>query len=310
MTLRCRPLFPPALLLAFSVVAMGAEAGSPAKVGLRTTRLAGCVSVLEGADGFAGGNIAVCAGEDGILLVDDGLPEVSSALVTAVGAISGRPVRFVINTHWHYDHVGGNAALTGRGSTVIAHDATLRRLSSDQFIEAVGQKFPAAVPAARPLITFVDDITIHLNGDEIHVLHVPPAHTDGDVIVHFKRANVVHMGDLWVSNSYPIVDVSSGGQFDNFIAAADRVLALCDDATRIIPGHGPVAGRNELHAWRDMLAEIRSRVVKLVAAKKTLADVQASRPSADFDGTYGQGFVKGTQLVDWIFRNLPASEAR
>ncbi len=169
---------------------------------------------------------------------------------------------------------------------------------------------PALPPAALPVVTFTEDVTLHLNGDEVHVFHVPPAHTDGDSVVHFKKANVIHMGDVFISISYPLVDANNGGQFPGFIAAADKVLPLCDDATKIIPGHGPVTGKAELMAYRQMLVQISDRVAKLAAAKKSLDDIKAAKPTAEFDGKWGQAIVKGDQLVEFIYKTLPPAPAK
>jgi cyclase len=287
-----------------------AQMGDTSKVTLKTTPLAGSVSMIEGVNGFAGGNVGVSVGDDGVFLIDDELTPMTPRLKAALAALSKKPTRFLVNTHWHFDHAGGNAAMAADGAVIVAHDNVRKRLSVDQFIDFLGEKktFPAQPPAALPVVTFNDDVTFHLNGDEIHVFHVPPAHTDGDAIVHFKKANVVHMGDTLMTISYPIVDVSSGGQFGGFITAAERVLALSDGATRIIPGHGPVVGRAELAAWRDMLVQIRDRVSKAMAAGKSLEAIKASKPTAEFDAKWGQVMVKGDQLVELVVKTMPPSE--
>lgn len=212
----------------------------PAKVAtLKTTALAGSVSLIEGVDGFAGGNVAVSAGPDGVFLVDDELPPYSSRLLAALAALSPRPPRLVFNTHWHHDHAGGNEALAGAGALVVAHDRARRRMSVEQVIEGMagkpGRNFPALPAAALPVVTFAEELTFHLNGDEIHVFHLPRAHTDGDAAVHFRQANVIHMGDAYLAGAYPLIDLHSGGTIDGFIAGATRVIALCDDATRSSP---------------------------------------------------------------------------
>jgi cyclase len=295
------------VLLLLSVTASAAPPmGDPAKVTLKTTPVAGGISMIEGADGFAGGNVGVSVGDDGLFIIDDELQPMTPKLKVALAALSGKPVRFVINTHWHGDHTGGNGGLAAMGAIVVAHDNVRKRLSVDQFVEFMGQKrtIAASPPAALPVVTFGEDITLHLNGDEVHIFHVPPAHTDGDAIVHFKKANVVHAGDTFTS-SYPIVDTSSGGQFEGFITAADRLLAICDDHTKIIPGHGPVMGRADLQAWRDMLVQVRDRVGKLVAAKKTLEEIKAAKPTAEFDARWGQGYIKADDLVEAVFKTRP-----
>src|SRR5262249_30044642 len=157
------------------------------------------------------------------------------------------------------------------------------------------KKVPPAPEPALPVITFADALSFHVDGDDIDVVHVDPAHTDGDSLVRFKKANVIHMGDTFFSSGYPFIDLSSGGSIDGYVRAADRVLTLAQPTTRIIPGHGPVADRAKLKSFRDMLATIRDRVKKLVAAGKSLDEVQATRPSAEFDATWGGAFITGPQ---------------
>jgi cyclase len=289
-----------------------AQMGDPSKVTLKTTPIAGSVSMIEGADGFAGGNVGVSVGDDGVFLIDDELLPMTAKLKAALGALSKKPVRFVFNTHWHGDHTGGNAGMAAGGAILVAHDNVRKRLSTDQFMEMLGQKrtILASPAAALPVVTFNDDVTFFLNGDEIHVFHVAPAHTDGDSIVHFKKTNVIHMGDTFVTSGYPIVDIASGGQFDGFIAAADRVLPLADDATKIIPGHGPVGTRVDLQAWRDMLVKIRDRVAALAAQKKTLDEIKAAKPTAEFDAKWAQGMIKADTVVELVYKTLPPPAAK
>jgi cyclase len=299
-------------LLSWPGAAPRAQMGDPSKVSLKTTPVAGSVSVIEGEGGFAGGNVGVSVGSDGVFIIDDEIQPMTPKLKAALAALSKKPLRFVINTHWHADHTGGNIGAAAQGAIIVAHDNVRKRLSVDQFIEFAGQKmsFPALPPAALPVVTFSDDVTLHLNGDDVHVFHVAPAHTDGDAIVHFAQANVIHMGDTFVTGNYPLVDVGSGGRYEGFITAADRALALCNDTTKIIPGHGAVSGKADLQAWRDMLATIRDRVVAAAAGGKSLDDVKAAKPSAEFDAKWGQGMLKPDQLVELIFKTLPAPAAK
>ncbi len=282
--------------------------GDPSKVTLKTTPVAGNISLIEGANGFAGGNVAVITGDDGLLVIDDELEPLAPKLRTALAAFK-KPVRFVVNTHWHGDHTGGNATLGGGGAVIVAHYNVRKRLSTEQFMDLMGMKrtIPPSPAAALPVVTFNDDVTFFFGGDEIHVFHVAPAHTDGDSVVHFKKANVIHMGDTLVGG-YPIVDSGSGGQLDGFVAAADQVLAIADDATKIIPGHGPVMTKADLKEWRDMIVTVRERVAKLVAQKKTLAEVQAAKPTAEFDAKH-QGMVPPDFFVEVAFKAVPPAKA-
>jgi len=287
-----------------------AQMGDPTKVNVKVTPVANGVSMIEGANGFAGGNVAVTVGNDGLFLIDDELAPLTPKLKAALATLSKKPVRFVVNTHWHADHTGGNPAMAAAGAVIVAQENVRKRLSVDQAIEFMGNKMtiPALPAAALPVVTFTDDVTLHLNGDEVHVIHVPPAHTDGDAIVHFKKANVIHTGDT-VVGGFPLVDAGSGGTFDGFISAADKVLALADDHTKIIPGHGPIMTKADVVAFRQMLIEARDRIEKLMVAKKTVDEAKAAKPLADLEPKWGQGFVHGDFVVESVYKTHPVPAA-
>jgi glyoxylase-like metal-dependent hydrolase (beta-lactamase superfamily II) len=290
-----------AILVAAAAVAVAMRAQEPdlTKVEIKTEKIAAGVFMLSG----AGGNIGVSVGPDGVFLIDDDLAPLTDKVLAAVKAISPNPVRFVVNTHWHFDHTGGNENLGKAGSLIVAHDNVRVRMSSDQFIEQLNTKVPASPKVALPVVTFASEVTFHLNGDEIHAFHVPPAHTDGDAIVRFRKASVVHMGDLYFNGGYPFVDLASGGSVEGTIAAADRTLAMISPATRVIPGHGPLGNASTLRDYRDLLVAVRDRIRPMIAAGKTLADVKAAAPTKDFDAKWGQGFVNGEQLTEAVFRS-------
>ena len=269
-------------------------------VEVRTQHVAGAVHMLTG----AGGNVAVVAGADGVFLVDDQFAPLTEKIRAAVARISPAPVRFVLNTHWHGDHTGGNENLGRAGALIVAHDNVRTRMSTDQFMNNLADTVRASPRGALPVVTFSDTVTFHLNGEEVRAFHVPPAHTDGDAIVHFRRADVVHMGDTYFNGLYPYIDLSSGGSVDGTIAAADRVLAMAGEGTRIIPGHGPLSGRAELRAYRDMLVTVRDRVRALARQGKTLQQVQAAKPSAEFDARWGGGFMKPDAFVRVVYGSV------
>mgnify|MGYP000880112039 FL=1 len=291
--------------LAFALVAGLLAAPAPAqqdfsKVEIKPTKLAEGLWMLEG----SGGNLAVSAGEDATFLVDDQFAPLVPKIVAAIRALTPQPVKFVVNTHWHFDHTGGNEALGQAGAVIVAHDNSRLRMSTDQLIEFLGMRTKPSPKAALPVITFSADTTFHLNGDEIHVAHAPRAHTDGDSIVHFRRADVVHMGDIYFNGMYPFIDTASGGTVDGVIAAAERIVARATDATKIIPGHGPLSNKAELAAYREMLATVSGRIKAQIREGRKLEEIVASKPTRDYDEKWGKGFIKPDKFVEMLTRNL------
>ena len=252
----------------------------------------------------AGGNLAVCAGEDGVFLVDSDYKELFEKIESAIAAISDKPVRYVVNTHWHFDHVGGNEGFAKKGSTLVAHKNVLERLASDQHIGILDIDVPASPESAQPKITYSETMTFHLNGEEITITHVPNAHTDGDGIVHFKKANVIHTGDIVFNRMYPFIDVSSGGSIDGMIAAVEAILKRCDDKTRIIPGHGPLSSKAELETYGDMLQEFRDAVAGEIAAGNDLKAVQTSKAVTDLGEKWRRTHFSLTQFTEMIYKSL------
>lgn len=267
---------------------------------IRATPVAGSVYMLTG----SGGNIGLSAGDDTGFLVDDQYAPLTDKIRAAVAEITPSPIRFVLNTHWHGDHTGGNENLGEAGSLIVAHDNVRRRMSSEQFMEAFDRTVPPSPPEALPVVTFDGTVTFHLNGDTIHAFHVPRAHTDGDAIVHFRAANVVHMGDTFFNDRYPFIDLSSGGSINGVIDAADRVLTLANDETRIIPGHGDLSNRAELQRYREVLVTIRDRIQQAIEEGRTLDEVRAMEPTAEFDAEWGGGFVSSESFIETVYRSL------
>ncbi|HEX2249517.1 MAG TPA: MBL fold metallo-hydrolase [Gemmatimonadales bacterium] len=297
-----RTLFPIQWLSTVTLVAAPGWAQEPnfEKVQVRSSRVADGIHVLAG----AGGNVGVAIGDSGVILVDDQFAPLTPKILAAVKALTPLPIRFVLNTHWHEDHTGGNENMRGAGAVIVAHENVRKRMSTEQFLELFKEKVPPSSPAALPGVTFTDAVTFHLDGQEIHAFHVRPAHTDGDVIVHFRTANVVHMGDIFANGEYPYIDVASGGSVDGMIAAAERVLRMIGPDTKVIPGHGPVGDQSALRAYRDMLAGARARVMRHVAAGASLERTIAAKPTAEFDSTWGKGFFSGAQFTEMLHSDL------
>lgn len=254
----------------------------------------------------AGGNIALAVGDDFAFLVDDEYADagLSGRILAAVRQVTDKPVRFLVNTHWHGDHTGGNENMAGTGIIIVAHENVRTRMSTEQFIAAFNSKVPASPKAALPVVTFGDGVAFYNGSEQIHVVHVPPAHTDGDAIVHFTRANTIHMGDTFFNGRYPFFDLSSGGSYEGMIKAVNTALAYVNDSTKVIPGHGPLAGKAELVAYRDVLTKVRDRVAALIRRGKTRAQVIAAKPSAEWDATWGSGFMKPEVFLGMVYDSM------
>ena len=245
-----------------------------------------------------GGNIGLSVGEDGAFLIDDQYAPLTAKIQAAVAEVSDHPVRWVLNTHWHGDHTGGNENLGEAGAMIVAHENVYRRMNPAEFADLVGRS-DQAPRAALPVVTFDDGVGFHWNGRHIGVTHIGEAHTDGDAIVHFPRADVFHMGDTFFRDRYPFIDVNSGGGVDGVIAAADFVLEQATDDTRIIPGHGDLASTADLRGYRDMLATVRERVAAMAADGSSEDEVVAAAPTSDLDEVWGEnseGFVRAVYI--------------
>jgi glyoxylase-like metal-dependent hydrolase (beta-lactamase superfamily II) len=274
------------------------------RVVIRPQKLADGVWMLTG----AGGNVAVCVGPEGVLLVDAQYGRVAPRILATVDSLSGgRLPRFVLNTHYHRDHVGGDSAMAAAGATVFAHSNVRTRMATNWFNETFDAEMPSAPTGALPVVTFSDTLTFHLGGREIRAFHLPPGHTDGDVVVHMPSADVVHTGDLLFNGFYPVIDVSAGGSIGGMVRSIDRVLPLIGPETRIIPGHGPLADRAALLRFREMLVTARDRIRELVGQGKTLDEILAAAPLADLDAIWGRGFMKPERFLRTLVEDLSRS---
>jgi cyclase len=291
-----------AILTLVALLSVSSALAQQPDLTIKAVSLAPGVAVLFG----QGGNIGVSYGPDGTVLIDDQFAPLTPKIQAAVAALGATPVKFLINTHWHGDHSGGNENLGNAGAIIMAHDNVRVRLAAGG-ISGAGtsgaRTIPPAPPVALPVVTYRDGLSLHLNGDEVRTIHMHDAHTDGDSVVYWKKANVVHMGDLFMTQgSLPYVDLGSGGNVRGFVAAADKVLAMTNAETQIIPGHGPMATRADLQAWRNMIADVIAKVEAGMKAKQTLAQIQAMKPAAGYEKK--GAFISGDAFVAATYKSL------
>jgi len=293
-----------ALILLVPAVLAAEEADRFADVKIEATSLADGLAMLTG----AGGNLALAWGEDGAFLVDDQYAPLTERILDAIRELTVQPVRFVLNTHWHFDHTGGNENLAGQGSLIFSHANVRRRLSTDQFMTFFDRTEPALPTTALPVVTFTDSLVFHLGVGEVRVFHVPRAHTDGDGVVHFVAQDVIHTGDVVFYGLYPFIDVSAGGTTDGMIAAVRTIRAMCGEETMLIPGHGPLITPSELDEYLAMLTGVRDAVAAAVAAGATdLAAVLSAHPAAPWDEAWGQAWLTSDQFVELVHSSLPGT---
>ena len=275
-------LAPARLFSQQGLVEMALKKSATAKITVQTLRRN--VSVLLG----PGGNIAVLTGPDGKLLIDSEVVTARSNVAAALAKINADPIKQLINTHWHFDHTGGNEWLHQAGASILAHENTRKHLSVDTRVEGWVYTFPAAPAGAIPTTVFQDEHTVHFNGSTLALKYYGPAHTDSDISVHFTDADVLHTGDTFWNRNYPFIDYSTGGSIDGQIRAAEANLAKVSATTIVIPGHGAVGGKDDLRLFRDVLVEAREKVARLKKQGKTRDETVAAKPTAAFDAKWGQ----------------------
>ena len=288
-----------AILLLSAIFIANTAAQDLDKVEIQTVKAGDGIYMLVG----AGGNIGVCVGEDGVFLIDDQFAPLNAKIKVAAAKLSDKPVKFLINTHWHADHTGGNELIGETGTIIVAHENVRKRLTSEQFIEFFGSKVAPLSKGGLPMVTFTDAVTFHFNNKEIEVFHVEASHTDGDAVVFFKTGNIMHTGDLLFSNGYPFIDVHNGGSVDGVIRVTGRLSDMIDDNTVLIPGHGPLSNKKGLAAFRAMLTTIKERVKSKIDAGMSLEEIIKSKPTADFDENW-KGLVSPDGFVKILYDDL------
>ena len=268
-------------------------------VRIRPVKVTEQIYMLKG----AGGNIGVMIGKEGTLMIDNQFAPLSNKINGAIKSLDPGEIKFLINTHLHGDHSGGNENFYKMGSTLVAHDQVRERMMKES-INRQNRTTPPRDKEAWPAITFSDKLNFHLNDEDIVLHHFDLGHTDGDVIVQFKKANVVHTGDAFVRYSYPYIDLSSGGSVNGFISTLDKILLLIDDNTKVIPGHGELATKADVKKVRDAVADIRDQVVAALKKGQKMEDIPALGITDKYDAEYGKGFVKGKDFVVMMTENL------
>jgi glyoxylase-like metal-dependent hydrolase (beta-lactamase superfamily II) len=285
-----------AFLACFSVMAQS----NFDTVSIRPVRVTNQIYMLKG----SGGNIGVMIGKDGTLMIDNQFAPLSNKINGAIKMLDPGEIRFLINTHLHGDHSGGNENFKRMGVTVVAHDLVREHMSTEKLNPTTKVVTPPRDKDALPVITFADKLNFHLNDEDIELIHLDPAHTDGDVVVHFRKANVYHMGDMFVTYGYPYIDYSSGGSVNGFIAALDKFLAMMDENTKIIPGHGELCSKADMKNFRDRLADIRDQVAAALKKGKKPSDITGLGITDKYEAEWGKGFIKGKDFVLTIADNL------
>jgi cyclase len=265
-------------------------------VQVRSTRLTGSVYMLQG----SGGNIGVCIGADGTFMIDDQYAPLTEKIIAAIAKLTDKPVQFIINTHWHGDHSGGNQNFSGKGAIIVSHENSRRRLEADQFFGMPAHKQDAYSPSALPKITFTQSMAFHYNGETIRIFHISDAHTDGDAIIYFRESNVVHMGDVFVRYGFPFIDEPNGGNINGMIETIDYVIKEIDEKTQIIPGHGQLSGKQDLINYNKMLTTIRDRVKKLVDEGKTMEEIIKTDP---LNGFVQQG-ANANEIIKVVYNSI------
>ena len=277
-----------------------ATSWSQEEVEIKVQQLTEHVYMLEG----RGGNIGLSIGDDGVFMIDDQFAPLTPAILDAISKLTDLPVKFVLNTHWHGDHTGGNENLGNAGAIIVAHDKVRERMSTEQFRELIGGRTPPSPESAWPTVTFNDRISFFMNDDEIQAFHVDPAHTDTDSMIYFSAADVLHMGDIFFNKRFPFIDVDLGGSVDGTIRAANLALAMTTEETKIIPGHGPLASRQDLIDYRDILLTVRNSVAELIHQENTLEQVLAAQLTESLNETWNWNFINGDRLVELIYADL------
>jgi glyoxylase-like metal-dependent hydrolase (beta-lactamase superfamily II) len=270
------------------------------KVPIESTKLSENLTLLRG----PGGNVVVLTGKDGKLLVDTFTQMAWDRFKNALDEISKAPVKLAIDSHWHWDHTDNNANVRAAGATLIAHENTLNRLKETHDLDVIGLHFDPSPENALPQRTFKESYQLNFSGEHVALGHLAPAHTDSDIYIHFQKANVLHMGDVFFNGIYCYIDKETKGSIAGMIAGTTKMLAMVDNETKIVPGHGPLGNKEDLRKFRDMMITARARVQKLKSSGKSLEETVAAKPLADLDPVWGKGVLSSDSFVHVIYTTL------
>lgn len=279
-----------------AALASGMAIAQEGEISFKSTEVAPGLYMLEGQGGFTGGNPGLLTGDDGVVLIDNGVEAVTQLALAAIEKLTDAPVDFLINTHAHGDHVGINAAFHERGATIVAHHQLRERMITED-----------AARNALPELTYGDSVSFHLNGYTVQVFHVAAAHTDGDSVIQFPEVNVIHTGDAMFNKLFPFIDLDSGGSVNGYIAAQQLMLSLVNDETKIIPGHGELANKADLQAAVDMLIDSQARVKALIDAGNDLEQIKTANPLSDYHDTWNWGFITTEIMTETLYRSLTSN---
>jgi len=289
------------VLSSLMATSLGAFAEDKPKLKFQATEVTKGIYMLEGVNGFAGGNIGLSIGEDGVVMIDDAMPNTLDIMQEAISGVTKEPIDFLINTHVHGDHIGNNEVMAKNGAHIVAHENLREHLLTKGVRGQNGSK--PAPKGMLPVITFSHEMSFHLNGEDAQLIHVAEAHTDGDAVIVFKNANVVHMGDTFFNGRFPFIDLNSGGSVDGFIKAQQKVLSITDDKTKIIPGHGPLASKKDLQKSVDMLIDIKKMIGKLIAEGKSEDEVVKMNPLNKY-AEKNWGFITTERMTRQVYKGL------
>ena len=272
---------------------------------LNTTKLTDSMYVIHG----SGGNVILSIGNDGIILVDDQYAPVTEKMKSVIANITNKPIKFVINTHWHPDHVGGNERLGEAGAIIISHDNVRKRLSNDQFFELINQTIPALSKKGLPIITFSDNMTFYQNNDEIRISYLDNGHTDGDSAVYFTQNNVIHVGDDFSDRAYPFMDLSTGGSIDGLISSLQSIISMINNDTKVVAGHSGISNQTKVKDYVAMLIDVRNVISNMIKEGKTLDEIIQSKPTSQYDTTYRDySFIKPKDFVTNLYESLKSRQ--